>query len=96
MVSFSGVLSLVLCLLLFCFVLLRFRLYAFVEAAALPSIVLRHAGTPIATRVYFFLSFSEYIFYISLYGEYVIRSFLPDYGVSPPYDHGLDFRHQLM
>ena len=54
---------------LFCFVLLRFHLYAFVEAAALPSIVLRHAGTPIATRVSFFLSFSEYIFYISLYGR---------------------------
>ena len=28
-----------------------FRLYAFVEAAALRSIVLRYAGTPIATRV---------------------------------------------
>ena len=32
-----------------CFVLLRFRLYAFVEAAALRSIVLRYAGAPIAT-----------------------------------------------
>ena len=36
-----------------CFVLLRFRLYAFVEAAALRSIVLRYADAPIATRVFF-------------------------------------------
>ena len=49
--------------------MLRSRLYAFVEAAALLSIVLRHVGTPIATRVSFFLSFSEYIFYIPLYGR---------------------------
>ena len=35
---------------LFCFV---FILYAFVEAAALRSIVLRYAGAPIATRVFF-------------------------------------------
>ena len=35
------------------FVLLRFRLYAFVETAALRSIVLRYAGAPIATRVSF-------------------------------------------
>ena len=34
--------------------LFRFRLYAFVEAAALRSIVLRYACTPIATRVSFF------------------------------------------
>ena len=40
-----------------CFVLLRFCLYAFVEAAALCSIVLRHAGVPIATRVFFFFFF---------------------------------------
>ena len=41
----------------FCFVLLRFRrLYGFVEAAALRSIVLRYAGAPIATR-HVFLSF---------------------------------------
>ena len=40
-----------------CFVLLRFYLYAFVEAAALRSIVLRYAGAPIATRVSFFFSF---------------------------------------
>ena len=30
---------------------LRFHLYAFFEAAALPSIALRYAGAPIATRV---------------------------------------------
>ena len=42
-----------------CFVLLRLRLYAFVEAAALRSIVLRYAGASIATRASFsfFLSF---------------------------------------
>ena len=44
MTSFSGVNV---------FVLLRFHLYAFVEAAALRSIVLRYAGAPIATRVFF-------------------------------------------
>ena len=27
----------------------------------------------------------------SLYGEYVVRSFLPDDGVFLPCDHGLDF-----
>ena len=37
-----------------CLVLLLFRLYAFVEAAALRSIVLRYAGASIATRVPFF------------------------------------------
>ena len=36
-----------------CFVLLRFSLDAFVEAAALRSIVLRCAGAPTATRVSF-------------------------------------------
>ena len=43
----------------FCFVLLRFCLYAFVEAAALRSIVLRYAGSPIAPRffLFFFLLF---------------------------------------
>ena len=39
------------------FVLLRFRLYAFVEAAALRPIVLRYAGAPIAPRAFFFLLF---------------------------------------
>ena len=38
-----------------CFVLLRFCLNAFIEAAALRSIVLRHAGAPIATHVSFFV-----------------------------------------
>ena len=45
---------------LFCFALLCFvfRLYAFLEAAALRSIVLRYAGgAPIATRVSFFFPF---------------------------------------
>ena len=101
-----------------CFVLLRFLLYAFVEAAALCSIVLRYAGTPIATRVSFFLffpfvyvvivyvAFSEYIYNIyilygtissfSLNGEYGVRSFLPDDGVSLPCDYGLDFLYHLM
>ena len=37
------------------FVLLRVRLYALVEAAALRSIGLRYAGAPIATRVFFLL-----------------------------------------
>ena len=37
-----------------CFVLIRFRLYDFVEAAAFRLIVLRYAGAPIATRVFFF------------------------------------------
>ena len=50
-----------------CFVLLRFRLYAFVEAEALRSIVIQYSGAPIATRVSFsFLgdvAFSEYFLY---------------------------------
>ena len=88
MAFFSGV-----TFVLFCF---AFRLYAFVEAAALRSIVLRYAGVPIATRVSLFLSFS-FLFFVylemslfpsivctisafSLYGEYVVRSFLPDGG----------------
>ena len=37
-----------------CFVLLRFRLYAFVEAATLRSVVLRYAGAPTAIHVSFF------------------------------------------
>ena len=80
-----------------CFVLLRFHLYAFVEAAALRSIVIRYAGAPIATRVSFsFLEMSLFpsifctISAFSLYGEYVARSFLPN-GVFLPCDHGLDF-----
>ena len=89
---------------LFCFVLLRFRLYAFVEAAALRSNVLRYAGAPIATRVSSFLFFPfvylEMLFFpsifctfsaFSLYEEYVVRSFLPDDRVFLPSDYGLDF-----
>ena len=42
----------------FVLVLLRFRLFAFIEAAAaLRSIVLRYAGAPKATRVFCFSSF---------------------------------------
>ena len=44
----------------FCFVLLRFRLYAFVEAA-LRSITLRYTRAPIATRVSFFVLFLLFI-----------------------------------
>ena len=43
-----------LCFVLF-FTLLRFSSSALVEAAALRSIVLRYAGAPTATRVFFFL-----------------------------------------
>ena len=64
-----------------CFVLLRFRLYAFVEAAVLRSIVLRYAGATIATRVSFsffgYVAFSELFCTISAFsldGEYVVRS----------------------
>ena len=49
---------------LFCFV---FRLYGFVEAAALRSIVLRYAGVPIATRVSFFFFPFYFIFYLFVY-----------------------------
>ena len=60
--------------------------YAFVEAAALRSIVLRHAGTPIATRTCSFLGGEMSLFpsifctisAFSLYGEYVVHSFLPN------------------
>ena len=86
---------------LFCFV---FVLNAFVEAAALRSIVLRYAGAPIATRVFFSFFFSPFVYLemslfpsifctiavFSLYGEYVVRSFLPN-GVFLPCDHGLGF-----
>ena len=42
--------------------MLRFRLYALVEAAAIRSTVLRYAGVPIATRVSFFFFFSSSLF----------------------------------
>ena len=47
MSSFSGV----------TFVLFRFGLYTFIEAAALRSIILRYAGVPTATRVSSFFTF---------------------------------------
>ena len=84
-----------------CFVLLRSRLYAFVEATALRSTVLRYAGAPIATRVSFFFPFVYLemslfpsilctIAVLSLNGECVVRSFLPG-GIFLPCDHELDF-----
>ena len=67
------------------FFLLHFRVYDFVEAVALRSIVLRYAGTPIATCVSVFLfpfclfgdvAFSGYYFVpfplFSLHGKYVL------------------------
>ena len=95
-----------------CFVLLRFRLrfrlYDFIEAAAFRSIVLRYAGAPTATRVYFlfffpciylemslFTSFFCTIAIFSLYGEYVVSFFLPG-GIFLPCDHGLDFLHHVI
>ena len=56
------------------FVMLCFRLYALVEAAALRSIVLRYAGAPIATRVSFFL-FSFYLFGDVAFSEYFFVPF---------------------
>ena len=78
---------------------IRFRLYAFVEAAALSSIVLRYASAPIATRVSFsflgtslfpniFLYHFRFLFVWTI--KYVVRSFLPN-GVFLPCDNGLDF-----
>ena len=70
-----------------CFVLFRFRLYAFVEAEALRSIVLRYAGAPIATCVsspppfcsFGDVAFSEYFLYHCrfLFEWRVRRMFLP-------------------
>ena len=53
---------------LFCFALLCFvfRIYAFVEAVALRSVVLQYAGAPIATRVsffFFFFFFGDFSFF---------------------------------
>ena len=61
---------------------------------ALRSIVLRYARVSFSI---FFLEMSLFpIFFgtisaFSLYGEYVVRSFLPNGGVFLPCDHGLDF-----
>ena len=69
MTSFSGV-----TFVLFFFALLRFfRLYAFVEAAALRSIVLRYAGAPVATHVSFFFLF-VYL-EMPLFSEYFLCHF---------------------
>ena len=87
MSSFSGVIIM--------FVLFRFHPYAFIEAAALRSIVLRYTRAPTATRVSsleipLFPSIFAPIAVFSLYGEYVVRFSLPD-GVFLPCDHGLFF-----
>ena len=89
------------------FVLFHFRLSALIEAAALRSIVFRYAGTPIATRVSFFFLFvclemSPFpsicctIAILSLYIWRVRRTFSLPGGVLLPWDHGLDFLHQLI
>ena len=93
MTFFSGI-----TFVLYCFVI---RLYALIEAAAFRSIVLRYAGAPIATRVFFFFfrfclfvdigfSFGTIIAVFSLSGEYVIYFPLPGC-VFLPCDHRLDF-----
>ena len=68
-----------------CFVLLRFRLHALVEAAALRSIVLRYAGARIATCVSFSfigdVAFSEYFWYHFRF-LFVWRVLLPSYVLS--------------
>ena len=61
-------LSLVLRLFRFALLCFAFRLYAFVEAAALHSIALRYTGAPIATRTSFFFPF-VYL-EMSLFSEY--------------------------
>ena len=88
-----------------CFVLLRFRLYAFVEAAALRSIVLPYARVPIATRVSFF--FLSVYLEMSLFPSFFLPSPLSLCMESTSYvlsfrivffllcDHGLDFLHYL-
>ena len=55
-----------------CFVLFCFRSYAFVEAAALRSSVLRYAGAPIATRVSFFFSFLLFIWRCRLFRVFFV------------------------
>ena len=91
---------------IFCFASF-FRLYAFVEAAALRSIVLRYAGVPITTRVSFFYFFPFFLF---IWRCRFFRVFFPlslcmestSYVLSfrmvffLPCDHGLDFLHQLV
>ena len=88
MTSFSAGCYFCFVLLLLCFV---FRLYAFVEVAALSSIVLRYAGAQIATLFFFFeMSLFPSIFFCSIStfsfmeSTSCVLSFLPC-------DHGLDF-----
>ena len=87
-----------------CFVLLRFRPYAFVEAAALRSIDLRYERAPIATRVFlllllflrcrFFRVFFLYHFRF-IFVWRVRRTFFPSFRMVffyvLPCDHGRNF-----
>ena len=93
----------------FVLVLLRFRLFAFIEAAAaLRSIVfdMQAPRKPHVFFVFFFLFLLIWrcrffrVFLVPLLlslciGEYVVRCFLPNV-VFLSCDHGLDFLHQLM
>ena len=63
---------------LFCFV---FCLYAFAEAAALRSIVLRYAGAPITTRVSFFYFFSPFLF-LFLFGDVAFSEYFVPFPLS--------------
>ena len=67
--SFSGV----------TFVLFRFRLYTYVEAATLRSIALRYSGAPTATRVSFFFPFFLFSFFpfVSLEMSLFPSTFVP-------------------
>ena len=49
----------------------------------------------VSLEMSFFSSISCTIAVFSLYGEYAVRSFLPN-GVFLSCDHGLDFSYQLM
>ena len=103
-------LSLVL-LRLFCiaFAFLSFRLYDFVEAAALRSIVLRYAGAPISPQDVFFFFFLRRCRFIRFFfgggGPFppspcmesnmsYVLSFRMVFFL--PRDHGMDFLYQLM
>ena len=97
-------------MLLFCFV--RFRLYAFVKAAALRSIVLRYAGASIATRFFSLFSFFFFPFvylemlslFPSIFCTIFAFSLNGEYvvrsvlsdGVFLPCDHRLEFLDQLV
>ena len=95
----------------FVFVLIRLRLYIFVEAAALRLIVLRFTGDPIATRVCvcgpvcvcFFLFIGRCRFFqnffvplpLSLCMENTSYVIFFQMVFVLPCDHGLDFLYQL-